>query len=221
MRHLWRAFAFQLATLLSKDFLRAVRHSKAVIKVWFIILLLAYMTEFALRLNVLKAEYESNVEFSQLFRSLHERIATSPQCEHTSPSSSACASGISKITVRVTLCQNENIKRVFECLEPLFASNGNVMGRHGPLPTPFAAYLRCCGTPQDPFLKRIAFLTELNTKLVSLCDALLDVQIIEKCNCINSDVKSAEFEMKKTVRSKKREGQHEESLKKVLPAKTL
>ena len=148
MRHLWRAFAFQLATLLSKKFLRAVRYSKAVIKVWFIILLLAYMTEFALRLNVLKAEYESNVEFSQLFRSLHERIATSPQCEHTSPSSSACASGISKITVRVTPCQNENIKRVFECLEPLFARNENATGR-GPLPTPFAAFLRCCRTPVE------------------------------------------------------------------------
>ena len=206
MRHLWRAFAFQLATLLSKKFLRAVRYSKAVIKVWFIILLLAYMTEFALRLNVLKAEYESNVEFSQLFRSLRERIATSPQCEHTSPSSSACASGISKLTVRVTPCQNENIKRVFECLEPLFARNENAMGR-GPLPTPFAAFLRCCRTPQVMFLKQIAFLTELNTKLVSLCDALLDVQIMEKCNCINSDVKSAEMKMKKTVRSKKRKGQ--------------
>ena len=137
-------------------------------------LLLAYMTKFAFRLNVLKAEYESHVESSQLFRSLHERIATSPQCEHTSPSSSACASGISKITVRVTPCQNENIKRVFECLEPLFARNGNAMGRHGTPRTPFAAYLRCCGIPQDPLFKRIAFLTELNTKLVSLCDALLD-----------------------------------------------
>ena len=80
MRHLWRAFAFQLATLLSKKFLRAVRHSKPVTEVWFIILLLAYMTEFALRLNVLKAEYESHVESSQLFRSLNENIAISPQC---------------------------------------------------------------------------------------------------------------------------------------------
>ena len=169
MRHLWRAFAFQLATLLSKKFLRAVRHSKLVTEVWFIILLPAHMTEFDLRLHVLKAEYKSHVESSQLFRSLHERIATSPQCEHTSPSSSACASGISKLTVRVTLCQNENIKRVFECLEPLFASNGNVMGRHGPPPTPFAAYLRCCGTPQDPFLKRIAFLTELIVSFALRC----------------------------------------------------
>ena len=80
------------------------------------------------------------------------------------------------------------------------------MGRHGPLPTPFAAYLRCCGTPQDPFLKRIAFLTELNTKLVSLCDALLDVQIIEKCNCINSDVKSAEIENEENSTVEEEEG---------------
>ena len=91
MRHLWRAFAFQLATLLSKDNLRAVRHSKAVIKLWGIILLLAYMMKFALQLNGFKVEYKAHVESSQLFRSLNESIATSPQCDHTSPSSSACA----------------------------------------------------------------------------------------------------------------------------------
>ena len=151
MRHRRRAFAFQLATLLSKTYLRAVRHSKSVTKVWFIILLLAYMTESALHLNVLKAEYESHVKSSQLFRSLHERIATSPQCEHVY-CSSACASGISKLTFRETPCRNENIKRVFQCFEPLFALNQNAIGR-GPLPTPFAAYPRCCGTPQDPFSK--------------------------------------------------------------------
>ena len=95
-----------------------------------------------------------------------------------------------KTHVRETPCHNENIKRVFQCFEPLFALNQNAVGR-GPLPTQFAAYLRCCGPPQDPFLKQIAFLRELNTKLFSLCDAFLDV---EKCNCIYSDVKSVEIE---------------------------
>ena len=66
MMPLWWAFAFQLATLLLNNFLRSVRHSKLVIKVWFIILLLAYMTEFASRLNVLKAKYKSYIQPNQV-----------------------------------------------------------------------------------------------------------------------------------------------------------
>ena len=64
MVHRWQAFAIQLATPLSKDFLKAVTRSKHVIKVWLLIILLAYMTEFASRLKILKAEYKSHVESS-------------------------------------------------------------------------------------------------------------------------------------------------------------
>ena len=64
MGHRWRTFAIQLATLLSNDLLRAVTRSKPVIKVWLLIILLAYMTEFASHLEILKAEYKSHVESS-------------------------------------------------------------------------------------------------------------------------------------------------------------
>ena len=64
MVHRWRAFAIQLATLVSKDFLRAITRSKPVINVWLLVVLLAYMTELASRLNILKAEYKSHVESS-------------------------------------------------------------------------------------------------------------------------------------------------------------
>ena len=74
------------------------------------------MTELALQLKALKAEFEPHIHDINLVASLYCRPASIPQCGHVSPELCKC---IKQKTYRTNQFEDANINHTFDLLRPL------------------------------------------------------------------------------------------------------